>query len=268
MSARQLLLSIHDVSPVHADRLDQLMPVADRHAGFGGYALLLVPDFHQRGRLDSDPRFATRLRAMIDAGAEPFLHGYFHLDDSTHADPRAKARAALLTAGEGEFLGLSRDAARQKLRDGRALVEDVIGRQVAGFIAPAWLYSDEARDAVADEGFALAEDHWRVWRPSDGSVLTRGPVVTYATRTRARLASSLLWSRLAGPVLASQPIVRVGLHPHDVDAPAIMREINRLLKRLTARRSIGRYSGLLSTADHLPNTGAMVPDSLHSGGRH
>ncbi len=252
MTKRQLLLSIHDVSPVHAERLDRLMPIADAHAGFGGYALLLVPDFHGKGRIDSDPAFLARVRAMIDAGAEPFLHGFYHLDTSEHQDSGAQLRAKLMTAGEGEFLGLDAAAARERLREGRDMVEQAIGRSVAGFIAPAWLYSEASRAMVAEEGFAIAEDHWRVWRPADGAVLTRGPVVTYATRTPMRLASSILWSRVAGPVLAGQDVVRVGLHPHDVDSPAIIREIDRFLGSLVEKRAVARYADLLPAAGVAP----------------
>lgn len=244
MTDRKLLLSIHDVAPSHAGRLERLFALADKHAGFGGYALLIVPDFHHLGRIDSDPAFAALIRRMVEAGAEPFLHGYHHLDTSQHVDGAAKMRARYMTAGEGEFLGLDRAGALQRLRDGRKLVEDVIGRSVSGFIAPAWLYSDAARAAVAEEGFALAEDHWSVWRPVDGAVLTKGPVVTYATRTPMRLASSLLWSRISGPVLSHQRVLRIGLHPHDVDSPAILAEIDRLLSRVLRYRQIGRYAEL------------------------
>ncbi len=90
-----------------------------------------------------------------------------------------------MTAGEGEFAalpprrGAGPDDPRPRRRRGRD------GRAAAGFIAPAWLYSDGARAALADAGFALAEDHFRVWRPADGAVLARGPVVTWASRSRA-----------------------------------------------------------------------------------
>ena len=99
-----------------------------------------------------------------------FVHGWFHQDRAAHTG-FAAIKAHHLTASEGEFLGLSRDVAAQRMADGRALIEDIIGRPVAGFVAPAWLYGDGARAALADSGFALAEDHFRVWRPAGGEVL-------------------------------------------------------------------------------------------------
>ena len=80
---------------------------------------------------------------------------------------------------------------RRRISDGRALIEDVIGRPIAGFIAPAWLYGPGAHEALADCAMPIAEDHMRVWSPATGAELARGPVITWASRTRLRLASSL-----------------------------------------------------------------------------
>ena len=73
-----------------------------------------------------------------------------------------------MTAGEGEFLGLSRADAATRIADGRALIEGVIGRPIDGFVAPAWLYGDGAREALKEAGIPLAEDHLRVWSPATG----------------------------------------------------------------------------------------------------
>src|SRR3546814_11901626 len=55
----------------------------------------------------------------------------------------ARWAASRLTAGEGEFLGLPRPEADHRLLEGRAIVEQAIGRAVDGFVAPAWLYRSE-----------------------------------------------------------------------------------------------------------------------------
>src|SRR3546814_3302789 len=96
-----------------------------------------------------------------------FVHGWFHEDTATHSGA-AQFKARHMNAGEGEFLGLDEATALQRMNDGKALIEDVIGRQTAGFIAPAWLYGDGAHAALRKAGFALAEDHWKVWNPATG----------------------------------------------------------------------------------------------------
>src|SRR3546814_20498905 len=71
----------------------------------------------------------------------------------------ARWAASRLTAGEGEFLGLPRPEADHRLLEGRAIVEQAIGRAVDGFVAPAWLYGDASLAALAAQDFGMVEDH-------------------------------------------------------------------------------------------------------------
>ncbi len=244
---RRLLASVHDVTPFHKHRLETLVPLIETCVGRGNFALLAVPDFHGEGLIDSDRAFASRLRSWSDDGCEVFLHGFTHRDSARHTGNLVSFKARHLTAHEGEFLGLDYAEASRRLVEGRNRVEDVIGRSVAGFIAPAWFYSADAHRAVADLNFALAEDHFRVWSPVSGKVLTRGPVVTYASRSPARLLSSLAWSRIASVCLKFFPTVRLATHPHDIDAPELINEITRILSCFTKTHRPSRYRELLSS---------------------
>jgi predicted deacetylase len=123
-------------------------------------------------------------------------------------------------------------------------VEDAIGRPVAGFIAPAWLYGPGAMTALAEEGFALAEDHFRVWRPSDGAMLARGPVVTWASRSPSRIASSIGFAALARIAFAPLPVARLAVHPGDAHVPRLLASIDATLGAF-AHRHAGRYADLL-----------------------
>lgn len=243
---RRLLVSIHDVSPKHEGRIDRLRDMIAA-AGIGErYAMLVVPDFWGEWPLEHHPAFRARLRGWADTGVEMFLHGWFHRDLSAHSSGADAFKARFLTASEGEFLGLDRKAATERLLRGRALLEDVLGRPVDRFVAPAWLYSDDAKAALADLGFRIAEDHFRVWDPLAKRQLARGPVISYATRTRARLASSLAFSRVATMALRPLRDVRVALHPHDVDAPSLLREIPRALAAFGRTHRPARYDELLA----------------------
>jgi uncharacterized protein len=244
IAPKRLLASIHDVTPYHADRLDRLVPLVERIVGPGRYALLVVPNFHRSGLLRDNLAFANRLRSWADAGCEIFLHGFSHLDESQHISRAAQIKAQRLTAGEGEFLGLDYDDATSRLQDGRSMLEDMIGRPVAGFIAPAWLYGSDSLKALADQGFTLAEDHFRVWDPQTDVVLARGPVITYASRSLPRLVSSILWSRIATIALTKAQTVRFAVHPNDVDSLGLMREIERALRALVKTHLPSAYADL------------------------
>ncbi len=236
---RRLLASIHDVSPRFEREVDALAERLDRQLGAARFAMLVVPDHWDQAPIAADRAFQARLRGWADAGVEMFLHGWRHRDDTPTG-----FKARHMTAGEGEFSHLDHAEATRRLRAGRAVVEDAIGRPVAGFIAPAWLYSDAALAAVRDEGFALAEDHMKVWRPGDGRVLARGPVITWASRSPGRIRSSLFFAGLAGFGLRPLPSVRVAVHPGDTGVPALLHSLDTTLARLMPGRVVGRYADL------------------------
>lgn len=241
MPRRLLLASIHDVGPRFAPAVDALAERLDRHLGTR-FAMLVVPDHWDAAPLARDPDYARRLRGWADAGVEMFVHGW------SHRDPAPAGFAAKhMTAGEGEFAALPHAEALARMIRARAVVEDAIGRPAAGFVAPAWLYGAGARAALTTAGFALAEDHFRVWRPADGAVLARGPVITWASRSPWRRRGSLAAAAVARTFLGGQRMVRVAVHPGDTGVPAILASIDATLAALTAGRTAGRYADLAGT---------------------
>jgi predicted deacetylase len=236
---KRLLASIHDVSPRFESEVDRLCARLAPHVGTR-LAMLVVPD-HWNGA-PVTPAFAARLRGWSDAGIEMFVHGWSHRDDAAHRGTAA-LKARHMTAGEGEFLGLDRAEAVARMRRGKAVVEDATGRAAAGFIAPAWLYSDGARAALEEVGFALAEDHARVWRPG-GATVARGPVITWASRSRARQLSSLAAAAVLRRALQPTATVRIAVHPGDTGVSALLDSITTTFAAFRRHRPAA-YADLL-----------------------
>ena len=127
MAPRLLLASVHDVAPAFETQVDCLV---DRLAKSGAdrLAMLVVPRHWDSAPIVAGSSFATRLRGWADGGISLFVHGWSHRDEQTHAGRWAAWKARHMTAGEGEFLGLSLAEARERMRNGRALIEDMTGR--------------------------------------------------------------------------------------------------------------------------------------------
>ena len=241
---RLLLASIHDVGPAFEPEVERLATLLTDVLGCSSFAMLVVPDHWGRHPIRSNTAFATRLRAWSDSGIEMFVHGWYHRDTGEHRG-LSRLKAGYMTAREGEFLGLSYDEAARRMEDGRALVENIIGRKTAGFVAPAWLYGSGALDALRDSSFDLAEDHMKVWIPRTGTIVARGPVITWASRSAARTASSLAFAALARRTLHPLRAVRVAVHPGDVTSASILSSIEATLRCFAARREPGKYQSLL-----------------------
>lgn len=242
---KRLIASIHDVHPGSLDAVEVLAEILESHLGGPRYAMLVVPDHWGGNAWRADAPFASRLREWADRGVEMFVHGWFHQDRSEHSG-LAALKARHMTASEGEFLGLNARTAARRMADGKALVEAAIGRPVAGFIAPAWLYGPGALEALAESDFALAEDHMKVWRPATGEVVAKGPVITWASRSGPRTASSLLAAALGRTLMGPLPTARVAVHPGDVTKPSILASIDKTLATFARKRTVARYADLLS----------------------
>lgn len=251
-----LLASIHDVGPRFENEVDRLADLLARELGGPRFAMLVVPDHWGLAPLGQAPAFRARLREWAGQGIEMFVHGWYHKDLAEHSG-LAGFKARHMTAGEGEFLGLSEAVAAQRMADGKALIEDAIGGPVAGFIAPAWLYGPGALAALRRGGFALAEDHLRVWDAATDRVLARGPVITWASRSRMRQLSSLAVAALARSGLRGLDVARVAVHPGDTGVPALLDSIARTYRALARGRVAARYAQL---TDRAAVTGAPLTE--------
>ncbi len=244
-TGKRLICSIHDVGPMFAGQTERLRELLYDCTGTMRMALLVVPDHWHRAPLSRDSAFASKLRAWSDEGCEIILHGWCHKDESRHTGRWAGFKARHFTAGEGEFLGLSREEAVRRLRDGRALLEDITGKRICGFIAPAWLYGQGARDALREQEFDFAENHMRVWRPRDGREIARGPVISWASRSRVRTLSSLGFAALARRMLRHQRIVRIAAHPGDTTKPELLESIGQTIAAFRPTHRLSGYSDLV-----------------------
>ena len=246
MTQRVILASIHDVGPRFEGEVLQLVDALAPYVG-SRIALFVVPNHWGESPIVPGSPFAARLREWAESGLEIFLHGYFHRDSATHNRAGNRLRARWMTAGEGEFLGLDRDESQLRIERGRALLEDITGRPIAGFVAPAWLYGDGAIEALRDCGIAIAENHWQVWSPRAQAMLSRSPVITWASRTPTRLRLSLL----AAAALRHAPVrdLRIGVHPPDCRTPQLLRSIETTFGIARRSRRPAAYSELLNTPD-------------------
>jgi len=241
MPARRLIASIHDVAPRFEHEVEKLIDILAPHSG-NRVALLVVPNHWDQSPIVSGSPFARRLRGWAEMGFEIFLHGFYHRDLARHDRVADRLRSRWMTAGEGEFLGLTKDEAKTRIEAGRSLVEDVTGLPIAGFIAPAWLYGRGALEALAECEIPIAEDHLRVWSPKSGAILSRSPVITWASRSRMRLRSSLM----AAATLRRLPMrdLRIGVHPADCGSSRLLRSIETTLRVAAHDRRASAYSEL------------------------
>ncbi len=241
---KKLQLTVHDVSPVHADTLKEIHTVLGQ-MGVVKYSMLVVPDYHGNWPLGEYPGFCSWLEGLADSGVEMVLHGFSHKGGSKDLGVVDRVRSAVFTRNEGEFLGLDRSDAEKLLEDGREVLRQLTGVEVRGFVAPAWLYSGGTAVALKNAGFSFTESRWRIWDPRTGRTILRIPIVNYAGGIPLKRFLAALWVSLSGKALAGSETVRFAIHPFDFESEPVRRKVLKMLKSFLGTRSSVRFQDIV-----------------------
>jgi len=236
---RSLVVSIHDLAPVTRPQVEQILArLAD--AGVDRCSLLVVPDYHHRGRSLGDPAFIQWLHELSRHGHELVIHGFYHTRKRRAGEStRQRVVTRIYTADEGEFYDLDYVEALRLMQEAR----DEFARHrfyPHGFIAPAWLLGPEAQRAAMAAGFRYTTTLGMVRDFSTGQEFVSQSLV-YSVRSGWRRALSLLWNRVLFSRLTGNRLLRLSLHPADLAYPRIWRQIETLVSRARRDRQPATY---------------------------
>lgn len=239
----QAILSLHDVSPATMGDVSKILSTLHEWK-IEAPSLLVIPNHHGRYPLEKSPACSSLIRAAAANGSEIVLHGFEHQSQPTgriKKRPLDRAKAALLTAGEGEFLNLDYGQALLKLIRGKRIVEKSLGKSVVGFVAPAWLESRETGAAVRNAGLAFHEDHLFI---TDIKHQQRFfcPAISFSARSLARTSASIVWARFVTRLIGGPQPIRLALHPQDFHSTHLKKEILALIRQIARNRKFVSYS--------------------------
>jgi uncharacterized protein len=102
------------------------------------------------------------------------------------------------------------------------------GLTIKGFVAPAWSMPGWVLTLLAERGYAFTEDHVRIYDPAARRARA-SLVLNFASRTPARLFSSVAWCRMARPARRLVPS-RIAMHPADMRFALLRSETVSLLR--------------------------------------
>jgi uncharacterized protein len=234
-----LVVSVHDVAPATRSRVEEI--VGDlAHHGVPVCSLLVIPNYHHRGRITEDRPFVRWLQDLEGKGHEIVIHGYFH-ERPPRDDERLPEKffTQLYTKGEGEFYDLDYDEAFRRISRAREEFA-AAGLTPRGFIAPAWLLSSPAERAAADAEMEYTTRLTEVRDLRSGENFV-ARTLAYSVRSGWRRTASLAWNNALARHLAGARLARVSIHPPDRDHPEIWRQLLRLTDRLIENRTATTY---------------------------
>ncbi len=249
-ATRSLVVSLHDVSPhTHAACAEILERLAA--LGVARTSLLVIPDHHHRGPMLADAGFCAWLQAQAAAGHEVVIHGYYHQRERRAAESaRDKFTTRLYTADEGEFYDLDRATAAALVGQARGEFAQ-LGLATPGFIAPAWLLSAEAAEALRALGIAYTTRLGSVL-DLQRNVTHRSPSLVWSVRSGWRRWTSLRWNAFLFQRLTTAPLLRISIHPVDLQHATVWRQIGELVTRALADREPLTYHAWLRANSQPP----------------
>ena len=236
---RSLVVSLHDVSPHTWESCRRILDQLNRQ-GVSAVSLLVIPDHHRRGHFREFPEFCEWLRQQVAAGCEAVIHGYYHQRPPRGGETlRDRVITRSYTAGEGEFYDLPYDQAKALVSRARDEFHAADLHPV-GFIAPAWLLSAPAEQALRDLEIAYTTRLRGVWDLRRGQV-EQSQSLCWSVRAAWRRQVSLAWNAFLFKRLTARPLLRVAIHPVDLAHPRIWRQITRLLAAAQLHRRMLTY---------------------------
>ncbi|MEW5837569.1 MAG: polysaccharide deacetylase family protein [Pseudomonadota bacterium] len=223
LSSRSPALSVvmHDVAPATWEACSRLLDTLEQvHPA--PVSLLVVADYHRRGRIEDDADFLRAMERRQARGDEILVHGLIHLDDSPRPQSlRERFFRRFYTASEGEFCALNHEDALQRMQQAYARFK-ALGWSTRGFVAPAWLMGEGAQSALRDSAFDYSSTRRELVVMPSGQRFS-APSLVWSVRAAWRRRASAWWNtHLLHKVLrdpAQYPLLRLGLHPADVAHP-------------------------------------------------
>jgi predicted deacetylase len=225
-----IAVALHDVEPATFERCALMRDWLDDH-GVDRVTLLVIPAPDLHPFQDRRPELAVWLEERAHCGDAIAQHGFQHRQLRRAAPARrlvARAQGGL----DAEFLGLDGDETRRAVLAGRRVLR-LAGIQPRGFVAPAYAYTSALRETLAS-----TFDWWaglgRLHRANRSP--TTAPALCLSTSTRVLRWTSPLLVRAGA--CCSGPLLRLDLHPADLDNPRGIGAVERVLRGAAGRDAV------------------------------
>ncbi len=242
--APALVVSIHDVCSRTQDAFCRWRELLSAW-GASKRSLAVIPRYEGDQPLTADATLTALLREELQAGSEILLHGFLHKENTPSLHGWSRWRDRLTTRGCAEFAHMGGDEAREVISAGREELQSLLSCPIRGFTPPGWWISRAARDALAELGFFfctrtfdildLRQDH-AIRSPAILGLPHRGPF------------SALLhcYGFRVIPVLQRRRLIRLALHPYDLDNPRFLRDAERLVRAALQTHELHTYEELVA----------------------
>ncbi len=237
MREKGLIIAFHDVAP-HSYEAFKAFAGDLECLGIDRFTWLVVPWWHGQSKLKAKSQCAQYLRRRASQGDALIAHGLTHRWEITTTRVSLKDLfiGRVYTDCESEFLGLQEAPLRDRVLLSRILLAQA-ELPVSGFVAPAWILPPWGLRVVREAGFSVTETYQHLYFLKDGR-RCRAPVLTTSSRTTLRVFLSRFLVPALSRVFRESAVVRLAIHPADLEEPVVRNLIRSLAVNLCTHRQL------------------------------
>lgn len=227
---KRLLLSLHDFHPGSREALEEQMEFC-LHRCPGHASVFVIPEYHHGESTQSSVECRSTLQRWEEEGHDLAIHGYYHDRKDRPLGPWWWTK--IYTSGEAEFIDLESQDAMERV----ARAKEIWAQQdwtASGFVAPGWLYPLPLEKSLAERGFSYTCRLREVVHLRSG-FRESAWAGAYSLRSPLRRLAARTWQPIWKKVWGVRNVVRLSLHPHDLEVPFVRRQVGVLLEELGQR---------------------------------
>ncbi len=225
-------VSIHDVTSSSLKQVQQISSLLTE-LGINKITYLVVPKYHDE---DNIILYSNELKSIIGTH-EIAMHGYTHNGKKTFPLSYMK----LFTDGEGEFISTL------ELRIRVILGLDILKKaelNPKGFVPPAWLINHYDIKLFTDSCFNFLNTRLYIYDLKNDKRY-RSPVLVFSSRGILQ-ALSIYAFKPMNFIFKNYKIVRIAIHPKDIEMPKKVKIIKDTIKYMKKKREEIYFSEYLS----------------------
>ena len=224
---RRLLLSFHDFHPGSRAQINEQMDFCLSRCP-GHVSVLVIPQYHHGLPTEKCGESVALLDQWSREGHDLAVHGYYH--DRVGLPEESWWWTRIYTQQEAEFFRLNIVEAKARIQ----LACDLWNRRgwrANGFVAPGWLHEDELENVLRAQNFRYTCRIGSVTHLQTGRA-ERAWAGTYSLRSGWRRGLARLWQPIWKRIWAGREMVRLRLHPVDLEVPFVRRQVGLLLEEV------------------------------------
>lgn len=237
---KYLVVSIHDVSPAFGAEIREIVSEL-RSQKIHKKSLLVIPNYQGKYSILKDNGFLNWLYSLREEGDEIVQHGYEHISrNRRYSSFPDYLMGEFFARGCAEFQNTNYGEARNKIKKGRRIL-DRAGIFCEGFIPPCWLMGREANKAVMDEGFKYTA-LIKILRDYEDKLDLKSEVIRFVPQNKiVKYLKRAYNAYLLRGSLRDEKLIRVAIHPQDVQAGGALKYLLKIIRELKEERILLTY---------------------------